>query len=342
MANITIYTLAKELNMTPSMISRAFNPNAKINDEKRKIVLETAKKYNFSPNKFASRLSMNAVRIGVILNEKYKVNKDKMIDGIKLAHKGLKDYKIQYDVTVLNPTENTREDVIQTINKYKSFDGVIISGMSASYYTEIINELYEVNKNVVQVQTINQDANYLFASKHNEETSSRLAVEFLYNCLKKSESKNVVLFTGNLETTLHKKAEQSFKEYCKELGLNLLSSLDMKDDEEELEKIISKLFNTYGDTIDGIYITSGVSTPLCKYLDKNGYDIPFVAFDTHDDIKKYIQKGIITATISQDVLNQMQVAFELLVKHIIMGEVCPKTVYTDVQLVLKNNIHQFD
>ena len=38
MSNVTIYTLAKELNMTPSMISRAFSPNGKISEEKRKII----------------------------------------------------------------------------------------------------------------------------------------------------------------------------------------------------------------------------------------------------------------------------------------------------------------
>ena len=40
--------IAKELNMTPSMVSRAFNPEAKVSEEKRQIVLETAKKYHFS------------------------------------------------------------------------------------------------------------------------------------------------------------------------------------------------------------------------------------------------------------------------------------------------------
>jgi len=39
---------------------------------------------------------------------------------------------------------------------------------------------------------------------------------------------------------------------------------------------------------------------------------------------------------------QMENAFEYLVKYIIMGEGSPKTVYTDVQLVLKSNIHQFN
>ncbi|MBO7170554.1 MAG: hypothetical protein J6W28_05180, partial [Clostridia bacterium] len=65
------------------------------------------------------------------------------------------------------------------------------------------------------------------------------------------------------------------------------------------------------------------------------------AFDTHGEIKSYIEKGIISATIAQNVSNQAKMAFEMLVKHIIMGEKCPETVYTNVQLVLKSNMHQF-
>lgn len=86
MPKVTIYTLAEELNMTPSMVSRAFNPDARISENNRKIVLETAKKYAFSPNKFASRLSMEAVRIGVLINSRFQINTDKMISGIKEAH----------------------------------------------------------------------------------------------------------------------------------------------------------------------------------------------------------------------------------------------------------------
>ena len=78
MANMTIYALAKELNMSPSMVSRAFNPEGKINEEKRRLVLETAKKYNFSPNKFASRLSMRTIKIGILIRRGFKINEDKM------------------------------------------------------------------------------------------------------------------------------------------------------------------------------------------------------------------------------------------------------------------------
>ena len=342
MPKVTIYTLAEELNMTPSMVSRAFNPDAKISEDKRTIVLDTAKKYGFSPNKFASRLSMKAVRIGVLINSRFQINTDKMISGIKEAHEKLKDYKIQYDISVLSPSKNTDEDIRKTIDQYKGYDGIILTGMSSADYAPLINELYTANQNVVQVQAINHDASCLFASKHNEKLASDIAAEFLYNCLKKAERKNILLFTGDLKSALHTSAADAFKAACDTLGLKLLSVVDMKDSEEYFESILTETFAHYGDQTDGIYITSGFSTALCRYLDEHSLDIPLVTFDTYDTIKEYMKKGVISATISQNVTGQMKTAFEMLIKHIITGEVFPKTVYTDVQIVLKSNVHQYD
>ena len=342
MAKVTIYTIAEELNMTPSMVSRAFNPDGKINEEKRKLVLETAKKYGFMPNKFASRLSMGTIRIGVLINSKFKVNTDKMLSGIKSAFSVLKDYKLTYEVAVLNPGENKIEEYENVLEKYTDFDGIILTGLSADCYTEMINRLYKKNSNVVQVQAINENANYLFASKHDECVASQMAAEFLHNCLKGKTRKNALLFTGGLESKLHLSAANAFKLACAEYGMNFLECVDMKDSAEYFGEILQGIFQRHNGNIDAIYITSGISMPLCEYLEKEGLDIPFVAFDTYDEIKSYMKKGIISATISQNVTNQMEKAFELLVRHIIEGQKIPKTVYTDTQLVLKSNMHQFD
>lgn len=342
MAEVTIYTLAKELNMTPSMVSRAFNPNGKISEEKRKIVLETAEKYGFSPNKFASRLSMKTVRIGILINSRFKVNTDKMIVGIERAYGKLKDYKIQYDITIMNSLENKSEDYIEVLNRYKNYNGIIVAGMSLEKYTNMLNEFCKENPNVAQVQAINKSVDCLFVSKHNEETASFLAAEFLYNCLKYKERKNILLFTGDKDSSLHSGAETAFKKACKEFGLCVLKSIDMKDNEEYFSEIISDVLKENIKETDGIYITSGMSSPLCRYIEENNINVPFVSFDTYEDIKNYVKKGIISATISQNVEEQMENAFEYLVQHIITGDEAPKTVYTDVQLVLKSNMHQFN
>ena len=65
---------------------------------------------------------------------------------------------------------------------------------------------------IVQVQTINEDARYLFASKHREKIAAELAAEFLYSCLKGRKSKNILLITGSEESMLHSNAETAFSE----------------------------------------------------------------------------------------------------------------------------------
>ena len=136
------------------MVSRAFNPDGKISEEKRNSILAAAQKYNFYPNQLASRLSMKPIRIGVLIRGKFQVNIDKMIDGIYISHNRLKDYKIEYDITILHPMA-CEEEILKAIDKYKDYSGIIISGMSSSRFTYVINDLYEHNPNIVQVQSIN-------------------------------------------------------------------------------------------------------------------------------------------------------------------------------------------
>jgi len=154
--------------------------------------------------------------------------------------------------------------------------------------------------------------------------------------------KNVLLFTGEKESTLHSSAEASFRSACIDFGLNLVDSINMMDSEERLEKILPELFDRYKDGIDGIYITSGFSISLCRFIEENGYDLPLVTFDKYRELEEYMKKGIASATVSQDVSGQMSSAFEMLVKYLITGETFPKIVNTDVELVLKSNMHQFD
>ncbi|MBO5197618.1 MAG: hypothetical protein J6B85_03745 [Lachnospiraceae bacterium] len=92
----------------------------------------------------------------------------------------LKDYKLKYDINVLNSNENGLANYEQALPKYANDDGIIVTGLSSKKYTNMLNKLYEQNPNIVQVQAINEGAEYLFASKHNEKTASEMAAEFLY------------------------------------------------------------------------------------------------------------------------------------------------------------------
>ena len=60
---VTIYTLADELNVSPSAVSRAFNPNSRLSKEKRQRILAAAEAQGFTPNRAAARLSRRAFSI---------------------------------------------------------------------------------------------------------------------------------------------------------------------------------------------------------------------------------------------------------------------------------------
>lgn len=331
---VTIYTIAQELGMSPSMVSRALSPNGKVDEEKRKLIIKTAEKYNFTPNRFASRLSGRHIRIGILLYNRFKPIADKMLDGIETAYNEYRDYKIEYKIKIIKSIDKKPWECENELFAFSDFDGVIISGFGSDKCTDMLKRFVQINPNLVQLQSINEQADCLFVSRHNEKTASNLAAEFLYNCLKRG-NKNVLLFTGWKINPLHRRAEQAFKNACEEYGLNFIDCIDMQDNDKVLEDLLPSVFEKYKN-IDGIYITSGNSIPLCKYIKENKLDVALVTFDTYKELTEYIADGTVSMTISQNIKMQTQNAFKQLADYLINGKVPEKISVTDVRPIMRS------
>jgi LacI family transcriptional regulator len=66
----TIRHIAGELKLTPATLSRALNNNPRISAETKRLVLETAKRLNYRPNKIASSVrtgKSHSNSVGVIV-----------------------------------------------------------------------------------------------------------------------------------------------------------------------------------------------------------------------------------------------------------------------------------
>ena len=203
---VTIYSIAEELGYTPSMVSRALSENGKVSEDKRKKVIELAQKYNFVPNKFAARMSKDEIKIGCIIVTRTKRIEEEMIKGFEKAFSDLCDYKIHYEVVVIDAlySSTAEKDLEKALLKFIGYDGIIISGMGDKRFTEILKK-FKLPR-LVFLQTLNEEIAYLFASKHNECLAAQCAADFLFS----AKCKNVFLFTGNQSSTLHFNAMNSF------------------------------------------------------------------------------------------------------------------------------------
>lgn len=334
---VTIYTLAEELNMTLSMVSRGLSMNGKVSKENREKILKVAEKYNYTANKHASRLSMKTLKIGVLIHSNFKIHVKEMLRGIEAAYEELKDYKIAYDVTVVYGEEKEKWECAEELNQYVDYDGVLICGFSHKKCIPMLQEFYQKNPNIVQFQSINNHIDYLFGSCHNEALASEMAAEFLSDCLRYKASKNVLLFTGNQESSVHSGAMEAFLKAADTYDLHVLECVDMQDSNRILRECLPALFEKYHNKIDGIYITSGVSIELCKFAEH--YECCLVTFDIYEELASYIEKRVVLASVFQDIFKQSKTAFEKFVRYSIDDEQVDKEIYTNINLITRSNLH---
>lgn len=137
----TIYDIAKELNVTVSTVSRALSGFPAISEATRNMVIETAKKLNYSPNKLASALkSGKTFIVGVIVPS---VQAHFFASVIHSIEKGLKDSG--YRIILYQSNESVENEIngVKTLLEAQ-VDGIMASisleTTDVSHFQEIIKQ----------------------------------------------------------------------------------------------------------------------------------------------------------------------------------------------------------
>ncbi len=341
MKSVTIYSLAKELGVSPTAVSRAFDPHSRLSKEKRALILEAAARYGFTPNKMASRLSMPEIRIGVLNISYIKEYYTEIIRGIQSAHRALKDYKVECDMRILQRGKYTLDEAFEILEEFrlKKYSGVIISGIYEPSIIEQIDKLAEASIPVVLVQHEIAESRRLFSSVGNYPVIGAMAAELCGMMLHESKSKNVVMFTGNRSSSTHRVLVDSFLQHTAENCFDVVEIYDTQDNYEVAEKLVKKAFETHTD-IGALYVSSANSIPICKYLESVGLSdsVTVIASDVFAELVPYIRKGVINATIFQDPFHIGYNAFKKFYHVLADGESFETVIMPTPQVVLASNL----
>lgn len=317
---ITITAIAKELGVSPSTVSRAFNPSSRISDEVRARILQYTSSYGYIPNRTASRLSMHEITIGVLMGNSYAPGTKELLRGINEAFRSLYDYKLVLKIKYFSPGKSEKDQFPILLGELDDCDGLIACGIISHSGAELLSEYETRHPAVVLLQSDLKNVSHLFLSAHDSTLSSVMAAEFLSCCLRNTD-KRVLFFTGNRDQEIHAKAVKAFHAAADRLGLKIIASIDMKDSPKLLAAQVKEFLQT--DTVDGIYITSGKSLPLCKAVRAMNKRPVLITFDTYPELNEYLLDGTVAATIYQNLYSQAFNAFTLLIKYLVEGQKPP-------------------
>jgi len=138
--NISIYDIAKSLNVSASTVSRALQDHPRISAEVRKTVQEKAKEMNYKPNRMAVNLKLGKSNtIGVVVPNINRNFFSSVIDGIEEEA-----YREGYDVLICQSQElyEKEKKIINSLAQGR-VDGVIASIASGTHDYRHFNDLEE-------------------------------------------------------------------------------------------------------------------------------------------------------------------------------------------------------
>src|SRR5690606_7689383 len=104
---VTIYDLAKELNYSPSTISRALKDHSSISEKTTQEIKEVAAKLGYRPNSLAARLRNNRSKtIGIMISSINVAFVSSLISGIEERVR-----KSGYNVIIRQPNDSYKNEI---------------------------------------------------------------------------------------------------------------------------------------------------------------------------------------------------------------------------------------
>ena len=194
----TIKDLAELLEISPSTVSRVFSSDPKISRHTRKLVLETAKKYNFRPNRHKRPIVNHEIRVLLTTPSIYSEIPHLMdeimelLDGISTAFIGTKK----------NLEIVTYDELVKSMqSKLRIVDGVIF------IFQEIDNNLKKIlynagipyihlNRSIKPYSSTNEVRNMAFLLKHLKERDYRKPVYLNYTVHPRSEDRELGFYAA--------------------------------------------------------------------------------------------------------------------------------------------------
>jgi len=288
---ITIYDIARELQLAPSTVSRGLKNNKLIKKSTVKKILDKAEELGYRHNTFASNLRKQKTHtIGVVLHELNSTFITSVLNGIEKV-----TAEAGYDIIITHSGEDNKKEAANVLNLFhKRVDGLIAS---LSFTSDSLDHFKPFFDKQIPV---------IFFDRVDESSDQTHVIIDNYKCgyvatkhLIEQGCKRIVILTSNLKRNVYFQRHRGYKDalfdadiaYKKEYVL--VKDLSEKSAIETAHEILKMKPRP-----DGLFVTNDFEAAVCMHeLKRHGMrvpeDIAVVGFN-NDAISKIVDPQLTT------------------------------------------------
>ncbi len=332
MKNVTIYDIAKALNVNPSTVNRALSGKKGVGDALRARIADYADQAGYHINPAAKSLNRQ-LKIGIVMQHTVSAFESQLIGGIEEAYAELS----AMNVVLERHYTQTREEYEQSCATLKDTgcDAVLLLSVRTGSLGELCRELSEANMAVGAVVSDVSPAQRLFSVHLDGETTGGMAAELLFRF---TRGERVAVFTGDPAIPIHAEILRGFNRFVQE-KFDIAAVYADDADPDKARYNAKTMLADYPD-VGGIFISTANSVPICEEIVRSGRPIEVIAMDVFEETANYLRSGVISALLYQQPRYQGYIALWNMVK-VLDGYMAPQDVIIQPQVVMRSNIDAY-
>ncbi|MBE9465404.1 LacI family DNA-binding transcriptional regulator [Dyadobacter subterraneus] len=308
---VTIYDIAKILEISPATVSRALNDHPAINSKTKLLIGQKASELGYRSNTFASNLRRRSTNtLGVIVP---RLNSHFMSAVLAGMEEEANDSG--YNLLISQSLESVKKEIANAKTMFNSrVDGLLAS---VAYDTDTFEHFENFIKKGVPILFFDRIIDHPACSGVviDNELAGFDATSHLIN----QGCKRIMHVTGNLKRNVYSGRLKGYQNALVQNGLPLQDDLVMVTDlSQEAGKLVAQKIDEMESKPDGIFISNDICAVSCmKSLKEKGYvipdDIAVVGFN-NDPVSQVIEPNLTTVYYPGQQMGE--VAIRSLVNHL--------------------------
>lgn len=308
---ITIYDIAKDLNISAATVSRGLQGNPLVNSKTRKTILEKAKELGYRSNNFAKNLrTADTHTIGVLMHELNSTFMLSVLTGIENVIA-----RTDYDILIAHSAESGEKEVAAAHNLFqKRVTGLITSLAFDTPDLSHFEEFHKKNIPVIFFDRVEENKSGTKVIIDNFKAGYEITKHLIAQGCKR-----IAHITGNLTRNVYSQRYKGYLAALRDHKLKPDERLVMVNDlgRDSCIEAANQLMQLKP-MPDGLFVTNDISAAYCMQIFKRaGIRIPediAVAGFNNDRVSTIIEPNLTTINYSGFTVGET--AARMLINHL--------------------------